>query len=389
MTAVALSYCFPPGRFAQAPQVARFVAALGDDVVVVAGDDRACDESLLRTLEANVRVERLGWSRVATARRLLRRVSVRSWGARPDVYRPWADVASGRVGALVSDGATLLATFGQPMSDHVVGLAVTRDHHVPWLAHFSDPWMDNPYHSLAGSSRWQADRDRRTAERAAAIVVTSRETADLVGARHPAAATRVHVVAHSFDERLYPPLKASNGPLLVRHLGAFYGPRTPAPLLAAIRLLLSRGEDLGGVCVELIGPPWREPIDLPSGLVSVRPMVTYVESLALMRAADALVVIDAPAASSPFLPSKLVDYVGAERPIIGFTPPGAAAAAISSVGGYVANPMDVEAGAAALRQVLEEASVNRGGPWGDPDGRAAFNIDTQRASIARVLNTIR
>jgi hypothetical protein len=43
--------------------------------------------------------------------------------------------------------------------------------------------------------------------------------------------------------------------------------------------------------------------------------VGYQESLKLMSEADALLVIDAPADQSVFLPSKLIDYIGAGRPI--------------------------------------------------------------------------
>ena len=35
--------------------------------------------------------------------------------------------------------------------------------------------------------------------------------------------------------------------------------------------------------------------------------------------ADYLLVIDAPLESSPFFPSKLADYIGAQKPIIGLT----------------------------------------------------------------------
>lgn len=389
MSAVALSYCFPPGRFAQSAQVARFVAALDDVVVVVAGDDPARDDTLLRTIEPNVRVERLGWSPIATSRKVARRVSVRSWAARPDVYRPWVDGATRRVRGLLDSGGDLLATFGQPMSDHVAGLNVVHRRQVPWLAHFSDPWLDNPYHSMAGSSRWQTSRERRTVERADALVVTSTETADLLRARHAAVAPRIHVIPHAFDERLYPSFETGSGPIVIRHLGAFYGPRTPTPLFAALRLLLQRRVDLGGVRVELIGPPWERPIDLPDGIVIVRPQVPYLESLALMRGADALVVVDAPASTSPFLPSKLVDYIGAARPIVGFTPPGAARRTIELVGGAAVEPGDVDAGASALAKVLDEATATRGRSWGEPGARAALGIDAQRAMIATVVSAIR
>jgi hypothetical protein len=41
-----------------------------------------------------------------------------------------------------------------------------------------------------------------------------------------------------------------------------------------------------------------------------------------MKTADLLTVIDVPAKKNLFLPSNLVDYVGAGRPILGIKPPG-------------------------------------------------------------------
>jgi hypothetical protein len=66
--------------------------------------------------------------------------------------------------------------------------------------------------------------------------------------------------------------------------------------------------------------------------------VDYKTSLALMESADLLLVIDAPFDQSVFLPSKLVDYIGAQRPIFAITPPGTSAKLVSDLGGMVAHP---------------------------------------------------
>ena len=40
----------------------------------------------------------------------------------------------------------VLVTFAQPWIDHMVGIEVRRRRDVPWLAHFSDPWVDSSYY---------------------------------------------------------------------------------------------------------------------------------------------------------------------------------------------------------------------------------------------------
>ena len=70
---------------------------------------------------------------------------------------------------------------------------------------------------------------------------------------------------------------------------------------------------------------------LPPQCVKFLPRVGYLQSLALAKSADLLLNIDAPAATSVFLPSKLIDYIGAGRPIFGITPAGTAARLIQSL----------------------------------------------------------
>ena len=93
-----------------------------------------------------------------------------------------------------------------------------------------------------------------------------------------------------------------------------------------------------------------------------------------MIEADALLVLDAPAEASVFLPSKLIDYIGARRPIFGITPPGVSASLIRELGGEVADPGDAHAIADGLSRVIR--SLRRGefrDSWGDESVRARYS----------------
>jgi hypothetical protein len=129
---------------------------------------------------------------------------------------------------------------------------------------------------------------------------------------------------------------------------------------------------------------------LPEGLVVARPTVKYLESLRLMSEADGLLVIDAPAELSVFLPSKLIDYVGAARPVFGITPRGTAAALIRRLGGWVAEPSDAAAVAAALKDFLAFLRGRSGGaaPWGDPAVRRGFEAASVSEAFAAILREV-
>jgi hypothetical protein len=107
-----------------------------------------------------------------------------------------------------------------------------------------------------------------------------------------------------------------------------------------------------------------------------------------MRSADLLLNIEAPFAQSVFLPSKLVDYIGAERPVLGITPPGTASRVIRTLGGWVAGPDDPEAIAAILETALPQIERDRGAPWGDPDVRRSYAAAMVGERFSKVIKDI-
>jgi hypothetical protein len=384
--AVLLSWCFPPARFPRSVQVARLVRHLTTRPVHVwcAPTQGEPDPSLLALVPPDVEVHVVPQPARSRLTGPARRVLGQPFDM-PDASIDWARHAARtmlRAGALGADD--VLVTFAQPMSDHVAGLRLARRTGAPWIAHFSDPWSDNPFRrDLRPVAAVNRHLERKVIERADLVVFTSEETVELVMAKYdPSWRSRVRVLPHAYEPDLYPSASTSertDDVVVLRHLGAFYGPRRPDPVLHALASLLAADPSLAGrVRLELIGPMERSATttalleSLPAGVVLVRPPVPYDESLALMRDADALLVVDAPSEVSIFLPSKLVDYVGAGRRIVAVTPPGTSARIVTELGGDVADPADVGAVAAALRSVLDAGPRPADEQWGDAAVRARF-----------------
>ena len=97
-----------------------------------------------------------------------------------------------------------------------------------------------------------------------------------------------------------------------------------------------------------------------------------------------------PAELSVFLPSKLIDYVGAARPVFGVTPPGAAAALVRRLGGRVADPSDAGAVAAGLKEFVALLRARRGdpAPWGDARVRRSFEATAVARAFAEILREV-
>jgi glycosyltransferase involved in cell wall biosynthesis len=292
-----------------------------------------------------------------------------------------------------------IVTWSQWHSIHLVGFALKkRFPKLPWIAHFSDPWADNPFaHQGRILKSYVRNLEAKVYGSADLLSLTSREAIDLMfsGARAAYRAKTVEL-PHAFEPELYPPTPPRlSGPFMLRSLGNFYGARSPEPLFRGLSILRQRAPALfDQIRVEAIGsiaasfhdsPALR---GLPQGVVRLLPSVDYKTSLALMRSADLLLNIDAPFELSVFLPSKLVDYIGAERPILGITPPGTASRVIREVGGWVAAPDDPEAIAAALELALKAVENSRGAPWGDPVIRRFYATSTIAEKFSGLIRRV-
>lgn len=378
MKAVFLSYCFPPQAAPRAVQVARLAQYSALQIRVLcagtpgSGPALRADVDVMRFADASAR-----WWRRAKGLLYV-----------PDSERPWANRLAKTVLAQDLVGRDdVLVTFGQPMSDHLAGLAIKRRLSVPWIAHFSDPWSDNPYLSAVSRLRLR-HMERQVFAAADRLVFTSQETVELVMRKHLTDwRAKTSVLPHAYDPRfdgLIPPPGRPSGTLVLRYLGNFYGRRNPLMLVQALAILQGKQPRvLDNVRIELIGrwvghERWSPAgSGLPEALLTFRASVEYEESLQEMRSADGLLIIDAPFEQSVFFPSKLVDYLWARRPILALTPPGTSANIVTAAGGLVASPENPETIASGLADMIQQL---RAGSIGPPKENVVMRYDARKVA---------
>ena len=405
---LAVSFVFPPTAAPRSVQVARLLKHLRVRTTLVCADDQGAprdptiEPNAERQLRDCLRVPfaMRGWRK--QARRIASRFDLPVWNKIPDEYSSWKAQALRAISKHVSDNdyrPDLIVSFAQPMSDHLIGLELKKLYRAPWVAHFSDPWTDNlfqDYDSL--TKRINLSLERNVIESADRLIFTSPETVELVMAKYPAGwKAKARILPHSFDTSRHSSRSGANqARITIRHTGEFYGPRTPKPLIRTLRSILSNNtRALEGVCFELIGvanPPTLVDSgveNLPPGLITIKPPVSYQESCSLSAAADGLLTIDAPAARSVFLPSKLIEYVGAGRPILGLTPPGAAANLIRELGGWVADPTDDN----AMKQTVTEFLSYLNKPeqpeiWGEAEVRRQYEASVVSKTFEMILREL-
>lgn len=393
------TYAYPPIKAPRSIQIARMVKFSRHSIQVIGcDDDKPKDETIPCTM--NGKPEKL------VRFRRDRHSWLYPWNLAanppiPDHYREWAlRAARESLRDRVFAGQDVLVTFGQPMSDHLAGLRIKRETGLPWIAHFSDPWADSPYRGNWPFVPWlNRSLERNVVEKADCVIFTSQETVDLVMRKYPSEwRSKAEVLPHAFDPDLYmSSMEKTDQKIVIRHVGNFYKPRTPDVLIEALLFLRRMNPTmLDNIKVELIGRVEshfdlaRIADEFPIGMFEIRQPVNYVQSLRLMRSADLLLVMDAPFDQNVFLPSKLIDYIGAARPILAFSPPGTSANLVSRLGGWVANPSDKCEVAYSLVEALESLEAfDRGKDWGNPEVRREYSatavIDKFDALVERLV----
>ncbi|NOT48365.1 MAG: hypothetical protein HOP17_11525 [Acidobacteria bacterium] len=410
MNILAISLAYPPLAYPRSIQVARLLKHTEAKVVLFCADEPGArlDETIEPDAEARlhecIRVPVITGPTAGLIDRLSHKFYKPFWNRRnlaPDAYGHWRkDVLMSIDRYLQPNGfrPDVIVTFAQPFTDHLIGLELKKRLGRPWFAHFSDPWADNPFSPFDEKTKsMNLEMERSVAENADVLAFTSSETIDLFYQKYTDELKKKAVVLpQCFDPTQFsgdPP----NGGITVRYLGNFYGRRTPQPLVDALKqIALNDNEFLDEVSFELIGSGDAEEVrrlssGLPKGLVVVRPNVSYAESLDLMSRSDGLLVIDAPAENSVVLPSKLIDYIGANRPIFGITPTGTAAKLIGELGGTVADPAELDQLASRLKDFIDELRKRRIAQqtkWGSNRVRNRFTAESVASDFMSMLNKV-
>lgn len=392
-----LTYSFPPTAVPEAVLSAKRIGNLGIEAHAITiapfkawmGDDHSLDGYIDECFASIERIEapfvrrRLPLGRLGPIARV------------PDQFRLFNRLIESRAKQRLI-GFDYLVTWSQWHSIHLVGRALHRTAGAPvWAAHLSDPWSNNPYVTHGSLlSKINRELERKVLAGADLLMFPSSETADQVLTHGPSeAAAKSIVLPHGFDDALYPSrTEPDRTEIVIRYVGHFYGPRSPEPLFEALHVLNERSprtmtdvviEITGNVPAAMLGATFGR---LPDGQVRIGPPVDYRRSLQLMVDADILMVIDAPNDRSVFLPSKLVDYLGARRPIVGLTPPGPAADLIERYGGWVSDPRDIEGAARALRVAIDNVRAHpHQGSFGDPRVRAEYQVDEVSGRMLEAL----
>jgi len=366
-----VSYYFPPHLVPESLLVARTAKSLarfGWDITVLTNREKVprtrTDYSLLASMPSSLTMRRIGGFEHLFP---FGGSGIMNPFGLPEVEFLW--ILSARFAGnklLHKNTFDIIHSWATCHTSNIVGLLLKRDSGLPWVAHFSDPWVDNPYFSFnTKQSQVIKHLEEAVIREADAVVFTTDETVEMVMSKYPVAwQHKAKVISHGYDadfSSLINSKPLTRERIRIVYTGSFYGKRSPEFFLHALMLLQNSLIPASKFDVIFVGEICKTYQDMSVQLglsdnVSFTGSKSFIESLKFAASADVLLVIDAPNSDgSVFLPSKLVDYLMFEKPILGLTPKqGASANLLRELGCLVVEPDDVEGIVDTLKIVLEQ-----------------------------------
>ena len=324
---------------------------------------------------------------------------VRDYVYIPDGQVGWigfAVLAIRRVIRSLPPGAVLVST-SVPYSAHLAALLAARLEGVAWLAEFRDPWsqLDDELRRR-GHARKRIDKvlESWVASNADGLIATTELTRQSMQELYPAA--RVFLVRSGIEPAEFsdaiPPRPGE--PLKLVHAGSVRPEVDLEPLLRGIADVVR--ERPGGVRLQVVGPadPWqravremgeREWLDL-EGISSPQVARQAVAN------SSASVVLYPGEVKAQYVAAKLMDSLGAHRPIVGiFAAAGEMAALAADYGDLrLVDPYEPAQVAAVVRSLCDE---HRAGLLTDPvvarRSDEELSMEAQAARLAAALESCR
>ncbi len=319
------------------------------------------------------------------------------WSKVPDRWWSWALTAVGKGRKLIRQYQpdVLWSTY-PAITAHFIAWRLHRHSGLPWVADYRDPMQshyDDNARQYSGVARWI---EKQTVNCAEKLVFTTAEASLLYQTLYPQQpATRFATIQNGYDEASFNDLPnvtpLPQDKLVLLHSGSVYANgRDPSLLFDALGRLKQQGivnaENFllvfRGQKNDRLYRTKLEQLDITE-LVSFRAGIPYLESLAEMQTAGALLIIQGPLFSNQ-IPGKVFDCLRVGKPILALTPAqGSTANLLASVAGchIAADTGEMETCIKALMGHSDPASLE------EPLSAPALETHSRRAK-GEQLNTL-
>jgi glycosyltransferase involved in cell wall biosynthesis len=298
--------------------------------------------------------------------------------------------------ALSADPPDAVFASGPPFFVFVAAMFTARHFGVPLVLDYRDEWTECPFDFVdkSGQDLWWEQRCLKHAQ--AVVFVTESLRRHALKSFAELKAELTHHIPNGWEAKDFDPAAArgprigdaGNGTLSLAHIGNLAGHTPPHAFLRTLEALVAADPGWKDrLCVQLIG---RRSPDADAAvrsfahpeMLQVVDHVSKREASARMQAADALLIISIPELDRS-LPSKLIDYIAARRPVLIFGSPGESSDLVERLGVGLLSAADDPA---ALGRALGALAAARLRP--NDEARDQWLGDHTRDALARRLFTL-
>ncbi|MCP4440195.1 MAG: glycosyltransferase family 4 protein [Aureispira sp.] len=223
----------------------------------------------------------------------------------------------------------LIYSRSLPLSSTFMAEKLVDHYQVPWVLHLSDPWVECPVHKYEGALRaFHEAREQECFTKATYICFTSRKTQEFYQEKYKKFKDKFLFFPNVYDpEDIKDNSYQFGKKLKFVYTGGLQAGRSPKYVFEALKRLQAEDADLlkdtefifAGQFDRQNTAHFSE-YNLP--MVKNLGLLSYPDALALQKKADVLMVIDTPLNNpkeAMFFPSKLLDYIIAQRRILALT----------------------------------------------------------------------
>lgn len=209
-----------------------------------------------------------------------------------------------------------------PLSSAILGYKLSKYFKRPWVMHLSDPWLYSPLHHFFGrQQKFHQKWEIKCFDAADAICFTSTKTIELYKNYYPSYAGKFHFFPNVYEGSGQEQRVAKGEKLRIIYTGGLVGDRNVQPLINALQLIKDDNL-LRDIEIIFAGALDRKNAEIFRSIkfscIKHVGELNFKDVHQLQLSAHILLLIDNPiesAALAVYFPSKILDYMTAQRRI--------------------------------------------------------------------------
>lgn len=341
----------PPHRNVGTDRILRFIKHLqkfdwsGD---ILSADSRKIamyDASTLKKIPKGTRIYHTRLLKIFLPVSAIMRILSKSWYNYmisaifmvPDAFIGWVPFLLSKGKKLLLDNRNsydIMISSSPPHSMHLACLALKKKFAIPWIVDFRDPWVDHP--SLQGlmniHRKFHAFLEAVVVKNCDAVIANTEKNAGMLCKRYPAESKKITCINNGYDSDDFGGIETKNdrNNMTFFYGGILYPQYDPEPLFRGIAEAIRKRPDIRKrISVKFVGSKSERKRIYRYGLDDIvieEPPVSQDGFFTQLKNSDVAVLILNPLNKkvdcSYWVPAKLYQYLGAEKPILGVVPDG-------------------------------------------------------------------